>query len=40
MYTTQGVLFQGCELAIPISLENGPPLRYMSTLFNPIEEKI
>ena len=40
MYATQSVLFEGCKLKTRISPENGSALRYISTLSNPIGERI
>ena len=39
MCKTQCVPFDGCKLTIPMSLENGPSLRYTATLSDPIEER-
>ena len=39
MYATQCVPFEICKFTIPIPLEDGPSLRYISTLPNPIEER-
>ena len=39
MYNTQRVPAVGYNLTIPITLESGPSLRYISTLSNPIDER-
>ena len=39
MYATQCVPFDGCKLTIPIQTENGPSLRHISTLPNPIAQR-